>query len=129
MKTLTLEDAARVCHEVNRAYCASIGDLSQVPWEQAPDWQQDSAKKGVLLHLAGDHPPSVSHEAWAAHKLADGWTFGEVKDEAAKTHPCLVPFDDLPVEQQIKDVLFTQTVVALRPIIDAKEGNLATGGQ
>jgi len=30
---ITKERIAKVCHEVNRAYCAGIGDNSQVPWE------------------------------------------------------------------------------------------------
>ena len=42
---------ARICHEVNRAYCASIGDSSQVSWDEAEDWQRDSAVKGVLFAI------------------------------------------------------------------------------
>jgi hypothetical protein len=40
-------DIARVCHEVNRAYCTSLGDESQLPWDSAPQWQKDSAINGV----------------------------------------------------------------------------------
>jgi hypothetical protein len=29
-----------------------------------------------------------------------------VKDPEAKTHPCLVPYDDLPEYQQLKDRVF-----------------------
>lgn len=102
---------ARVCHEVNRAFCIFIDDLSQLPWEAAPEWQRNSAIAGVQFHIdnpdAGD---SASHDEWSRHKLAEGWVFGEVKDPEAKTHPCLVPFDQLPVEQQMKDKLFRETV-------------------
>ena len=48
-----------------------------------------------------------------AQKVADGWTHGEVKDVEAKTHPCLVPFSALPVEQQAKDFIFRAVVHAL----------------
>ena len=109
------EEIARVCHEVNRAYCEALGDLSQPTWENAPDWQRDSAAMGVDLHL--DNPnagPEASHESWMAQKVADGWKYGETKDPEAKTHPCMVPFADLPQVQQAKDFIFRAVVHALK---------------
>lgn len=96
-------DIARVAHEVNRAYCQAIGDNSQPTWEGAPDWQIESAFDGVHLHLTNPNAgPEASHEAWMEFKLKDGWKYGEEKDAEAKTHPCLVPFNDLPTEQKSK---------------------------
>ena len=110
---LTLVIAA-VAHEINRAYCAALGDDSQPEWDDAPDWQKDSAVGGVEFHLANpDAGPEASHESWLAQKEADGWTYGEEKDPEAKTHPCFVPFTELPPEQQAKDFLFRQTVHSL----------------
>lgn len=98
---------AAVCHEANRAYCATIGDNSQPRWEDAPEWQVDSAISGVQKIASGEiTAPEQSHESWSAHKFADGWKYGDVKDPEAKTHPCLVPFIALPPEQQVKDKLF-----------------------
>lgn len=36
------------------------------------------------------------HEVWAASRIAEGWTYGEKRDDIAKTTPCLVPYDELP---------------------------------
>ena len=36
------------------------------------------------------------HEVWAAARLAEGWTYGETRDDEAKRTPCLVPYDELP---------------------------------
>lgn len=108
------EQIARVAHEVNRAYCESLGDKSQAAWEDAPQWQKDSALLGVRLHR--EHPnagPRASHDSWSAQKLADGWVYGPVKNADLKQHPCLVPFDCLPVEQQAKDYIFRAVVLAL----------------
>lgn len=105
---------AKVAHEVNRAYCAALGDTSQPAWADAPDWQRASAKLGVELHLSGDHGPEASHASWMTQKLADGWVYGEAKDPQAKTHPCLVPFSDLPKEQQAKDFIFRGVVHAMK---------------
>lgn len=106
--------AAAVSHEANRGYCAAIGDTSQLPWAEAPDWQRASAINGVLFHLANPHAgPSASHDNWMREKAEDGWTYGPVKDAEAKQHPCMVPFDELPPEQQAKDRLFRAVIHAL----------------
>lgn len=106
---------ARVCHEVNRAYCQAIGDDSQPSWEDAPEWQKESALLGVDLHTHNDVGPEASHESWMAQKIADGWEYGLIKDPVLKIHPCIKPFADLPKEQQIKDFLFRAVVHAMRP--------------
>jgi hypothetical protein len=111
-----IEPLARICHEANRAWCEFNGDASQQPWDEAPEWARESARQGVLFHLrnpsAGD---SASHDAWMKQKLADGWGWGPEKDPAAKKHPCMVPFDQLPPEQQFKDRLFRTLVHAAVP--------------
>ena len=102
---------ARVCHEVNRAYCASIGDHSQKPWNEAPEWQQQSAVKGVeYIRDNPDAKPSDSHDSWLAEKERTGWKYGPIKDEEKKEHPCFVPYEDLPVAQKTKDYLFGAVV-------------------
>ena len=104
-------EIAQVCHEANRAYCQSIGDNSQPAWNDAPQWQIESAMKGVEFHQTHpDADASASHESWLKEKLDNGWTYGEEKDAEAKTHPCIVDFADLPVEQQIKDHIFRSIV-------------------
>lgn len=111
---MTNEAIARVCHEVNRAYCAALGDLSQAPWENAPEWQRTSALHGVEMHRANpDAGPELSHAAWLAEKRASGWIWGPTKDVERKLHPCCVPFEELPVEQRAKDFLFGAVVAAL----------------
>jgi len=37
-----------------------------------------------------------AHDVWALGRLAQGWRYGPARDDAAKTHPCLVPYADLP---------------------------------
>jgi hypothetical protein len=44
-----------------------------------------------------------AHEIWAQQRLADGWTYGPVRDDAAKKHPCLVPYEDLPESEKVYD--------------------------
>lgn len=113
LTTETILACAHAAHEANRAYCRALGDLSQPAWDEAPEWQRRSAINGVVGVLIDGNGPRESHESWSREKLADGWTLGEVKDPEAKTHPCLVPYDQLPPEQQQKDQLYIQTVAAI----------------
>jgi hypothetical protein len=55
-----------------------------------------------------------------AEKLSSGWVFGEEKDPNADppTHPCLVPFEELPTDQRLKDVLFQSVVRGLRELTE-----------
>ncbi|KAB6717730.1 RyR domain-containing protein [Roseobacter sp. TSBP12] len=111
-----IENIARVTHEANRAWCLAHGDRSQPTWDDAPGWQKDSARAGVQFHL--DNPDvgdSASHDNWMVQKIADGWVYGDEKDPQASppTHPCLVPFEELPEAQQIKDALFRSIVHAI----------------
>jgi hypothetical protein len=111
---MTQEEVARVAHEVNRAYCQSLGDNSQLKWEEAPEWQRSSAIAGVSFHVV--HPdagPEASHESWLALKKIEGWSYGKKKNPEKKTHPCYLPFKKLPKEQQAKDYIFWAVVHAL----------------
>lgn len=108
------ENIARVCHEVNRAYCEALGDTSQPSWYDAPEWQRSSARMGVDLHTMGNFGPEASHISWMNQKLDEGWSYGAFKDPENKKHPCLVPFAELPREQQAKDFIFRAVVHALR---------------
>lgn len=111
-----IEAAARVAHEANRAWCAANGDMSQPEWDSAPDWQKASAIQGVKFHMENpDAGDSASHDNWMAVKVADGWVYGPEKnpDATPPTHPCIVPFGDLPKEQQVKDAIFRSIVHAI----------------
>lgn len=43
------------------------------------------------------------HEVWAYGRIAEGWTYGEILDEVRKTHPCLVPYEELPDSEKEYD--------------------------
>lgn len=55
-----------------------------------------------LLELTEKIAENV-HEVWAAGRLADGWTYGEVRDDTKKTTPCLVPYAELSETEKAYD--------------------------
>jgi hypothetical protein len=112
---MTIEQVAQVAHEINKAYCESIGDSSQPTWENAPEWQKSSAINGVKFHLENpDAGPDASHNSWLKQKTEEGWKYGPVKNPETKEHPCYVPYDLLSTEQKSKDYLFKQVIHSLK---------------
>lgn len=112
---MNLVDIAKVAHELNKAYCESLGDFSQPEWKDAPEWQKSSAVNGVAFHLENpDATPSASHESWLKQKTEEGWKYGPVKNPSIKEHPCFLPYEQLPAEQKAKDFIFRQTIHSLK---------------
>ena len=111
------EDIARVVHAANRELQIVQGDpVPSPPWDEAPDYQAKQATAGVQEVIRNPElTAEQSHELWVTRMRADGWTYGEVKDPERKTHPALLPFAELPAEQQLKDRLFIAIVRALTP--------------
>ncbi len=55
-----------------------------------------------------------NHENLMRDCQAEGWTYGVVCDEAMKTRPDLVPFEQLPIQEKIKNYIFLAFVKACR---------------
>lgn len=43
------------------------------------------------------------HEVWARTRLEQGWTYGKVRNDALKQHPCLISYEELPEEEKVYD--------------------------
>ena len=115
MTYISINEIAELCHEANRALCTAAGDLSQLPWKDAESWQRKAAINGVFFHLdPANDDPEKSHLNWCQQKQADGWQYGVVKDAELKLHPCLVPYEQLPVIDRAKDLVFVSIVQTLR---------------
>jgi hypothetical protein len=115
--TVPVETIAKIAHSANRQWCIHNGDFSQVAWGNAPEWQKQSAIRGVHYLLANPEAgPEASHKSWMAEKLAAGWVHGPVKDPDASppTHPSLIPYEELSPEERFKDRLFNAIVDAAR---------------
>lgn len=53
---------------------------------------------GLLERLAEN-----THDVWASLRISQGWTYGPERDDAAKRHPCLIPYADLPESEKDYD--------------------------
>jgi len=135
------EILARACHSAWYVYTVlGLGEEGE-PWDTAPEWQKASILDAVgfwdrqmvelvsdpymyeehLLVWARKNLPLRSHRNWMNRKCADGWTYGETKDAKTKTHPCMVPYDDLPEADKIKDLVVVEAYLALRSLPEQPE--------
>lgn len=110
---MTPEQIAQIAHEVNRGYCASLGDVSQPAWADATEADRASKLAGVKMYAEKpESTPEQAHESWLATKAAEGWKYGETKNAKKKEHPCFKPYAELPAEQRAKDYIFRAAVLA-----------------
>lgn len=94
-------------HTMNKVAQTATGE--SIP--ELSDHLRQSIKDGVKFKLENPFTtPENQHDNWCKFKTAEGWVYGEVKDFDKKTHPCLVPYGELPVEQQRKDHLFASSL-------------------
>lgn len=66
----------------------------------------------ALLPLIEEMAKNV-HEVWAQNRINDGWRYGPVRDDVNKTHPCLVPYEELPESEKEYDRSTSQETLKL----------------
>ncbi len=44
-----------------------------------------------------------SHDIWARDRMVEGWTYGPQRDDAARKHPDLIPYAELPDSEREYD--------------------------
>ena len=44
-----------------------------------------------------------THEVWSAGRIADGWSYGETRNDEKKLHPCLIEYEKLSEEEKDYD--------------------------
>ena len=53
------------------------------------------------------------HEVWSKGRMADGWKYGEERNDAEKLHPCLVPYEELTESEKEYDRNTSQETLKL----------------
>lgn len=63
-------------------------------YEPKPIDTSDITLSAGLIELTEKIAENV-HNVWAVGRIAEGWTYGETRDDEKKTTPCMVPYDQL----------------------------------
>jgi len=104
---MRIEKIAEICHETLRAYSECLGETLLPAWRDTRKWQRESTHASVrIIKMFPETTPEELHVVWSKHKIATGWTYGSIKSEKRKTHPNLVPYASLSIEQRAKDYIF-----------------------
>ena len=53
------------------------------------------------------------HEVWSQNRINEGWTYGPVRDDVRKHHPCLIPYEELPESEKDYDRATSQETLKL----------------
>lgn len=109
----TPQEMARVAHAVIRELQLVNGEPNVAPpWDEAhPDGEP--ADTSQVEYALNGGTAAEQRQEWVRWKLSQGWTYGPVKDAARKTHPDLMPDDELPPRARVKDDAYIAVVRAL----------------
>jgi hypothetical protein len=100
---------ARFVYEAARLQAIAV-DAPVVPevWDDREEAFQAQFLEVIERQCGADRSdsPEGLHDDWVRAYEAMGWRYGEVRDREAKTHPDMVPFDQLEQREQDKDAVF-----------------------
>lgn len=65
--------------------------------------QTDAVKLSPELEQLMEKLARNTHENWAAGRMSQGWTWGPMRDDEKKHHPCLIPYEELSEEEKEYD--------------------------
>ena len=125
-RCLGIPDVARIAYEMTRWYGLTVGIDTPI-WDNATVMEQKKAFIGVLYHL--DHLEETvqeNHDTWRKAMEKDGWVYGIKQDGEAKTHPALIPYEELSEQHRAMDAIFTG---AVRSLLVHFDGRLPLGMQ
>jgi ryanodine receptor 2 len=71
-------------------------------WVPTP-LETDGVRLPESLEALEERLAANTHDVWARQRIADGWRYGPTRDDAKKTHPSLVPYDELPESEKEYD--------------------------
>lgn len=108
MLLLVPRQAAFVYDAARMAAIVAMAPIVPLPWEEREQDFKDQFLK-VIERQCGEHrssSPEELHGSWMQAYFAMGWVYGEKYDRAARTHPDLVPYNQLGQLERDKDNIF-----------------------
>lgn len=72
--------------------------------------RKESIRNAIKTALENDTSPEEGHVNWLKAHEALGYKYGIEIDRVNLLHPCMVPYDQLPAEQKLKDDMFVAII-------------------
>ena len=108
LKKSNREQADDILHKLDTIQCKIY---------HKPDWDEQ------LFTFASDEIEQLArmeHERWVRERKADGWVYGAERNDDAKAHPSLVPWDELSEPEREKDRNPIRTLPEVLATVDLK---------
>ena len=104
-----IKEIAKFIYEATRIE-AGWSNRSIVPeiWKQRDDKFKKQFVNIIEMYLEKDKllTPEKAHDSWVVAYEKMGWKYGEKRDVDKKTHPDMLPFNELPKDEKDKDSIF-----------------------
>lgn len=112
---LTTKDIAMAAWDLSDKFGQYLGIQSDVLYseEQAPMYEEQVHR--ILMEASNPNQVAIlskMHDKEVSAKLKDGWRYGPELSTDEKVHPMLLPFSELPEEEQAKAIFFRTTVIS-----------------
>ena len=109
--------------------CRIEAGLSGRPIVPEPYKERDAAfreqfESTIERICAKDAPPTTpeaEHNSWWQAYIDMGWVYGPERDPIKKTHPDMVPFDELSKPERDKDEIFLAACKFAKVVVALKE--------
>jgi len=77
-------------------------------WDDRDEAFKKQFLKVIKRQCGNDKFPNaeIAHDSWWREHERMGWRYGSERDPTKKIHPDMVPFDELPKDEQDKDEIF-----------------------
>ena len=108
IEALTLRRAKFVYEATRLVAIAANAPAIPKPWSQRES-EFRAQFLDVIEHQTGDRrsaSPAQLHQAWVQAYREMGWVHGETRDPVKRTHPDMVPYQELGQLEQDKDAVF-----------------------
>ncbi len=106
--TITERRAEFVYDAARLAAIAADAPIVPEPWDMREQPFRDQFLDVIEKQCGPDRSssPEELHESWVQAYIDMGWNYGEVRDTEKKTHPDMVPYENLGQLEQDKDAVF-----------------------
>ncbi len=109
----TWEQLPEALKDANRQQASRIHQLLKAAGYRISSLQNWDADKMVFSQTEIKKMACLEHDLWRQAKEADGWVYGKQRDNKSRTHPDLVPWDELPEEEKEKNLAVVRQLPAL----------------
>lgn len=103
-----LERRAWFVYEAGRLQAIAVGALVPEPWSDREPTFRDQFLEVIEMMCGSNRQssPEELHDDWVKAYAAMGWVYGPQRDPERKTHPDLLPFNQLEPRERDKDAVF-----------------------